>query len=785
MRRSAIVLLLLVLLGGTVHAQSVPTVEQIRLGLPSGQGGDQTGRSRRGAWAPVYVTLKGGNQGNVNKQLQVAILSRDTEQALSRYLVPIPALAGGALETVVGYVRPEGLAQFEVQVTDLAGSVKSSTSSAVSDLNREILGNGAIFYVSLGSRLRLAAALRPDADKKNLAVIEDPDGEDRGQRRFAYLDTFKDLPDRWFGYEAADIVFLATGNEKFVRDLVEGEAARRDALAEWVGRGGKLVLSVGRNHQLVQQLLTQTRLIDVNLKGSRLRDSLRQIHAWVGGDAPPTKVEIADLDVGPDASVLIREIPEGTDRAERPLVVQGSHGLGRVVLIGFDLEGEKFADWPGSKQFWKKLDEMLAPKVQGAVAQNPQFGQPNPNIVDGDVFRRGTSELQVDLRRQLETFGEVPVISFGWVALFILFYILLVGPFDYFILKKWFKRLELTWITFPAIVLVVSVLAYLAAYHVKGDDLRINKVDLVEVDLHPRDPYLPQVYGTTWFSLFSPRIKNYTIGLEPSPDWTTPPTGRNGVLTGTTLCLLAAPEQASRIGSQGLFPQPYDYASDATGLERLPIPVWASRAFEAHWRAPAKKGSPPISATVTSSRVDEKSVQGPITNNLDVALEGVVLFHEGKMYSVGTLTPGDTRRVELLMTERGQNRTAWRNEDNFRSTNFHGMGTIGRTVKNMLFTELTGEGNNSGLRAFDQSWRLNTQPELPRREAGENYRAEIILVGRLASASGRGVDVNVAAGTPSRLWLDRLPSADATIPGLEGTLNQETFLRVYIPVRRQ
>jgi hypothetical protein len=760
--------LLVALLTGSTHAQSVPVVEQIRLGLPTGQGGDQTGRSRRNAWSPVYVKVKGGSQGNAKGQYQLAILSRDTEQALSRYVVPIPTLSSETGDTLVGYVRPEGLAQFEVQVTDRDGNVKSNTTSAVADLNREMLGTGAIFYVALGSRINLSRALRPEAEKKNPGVLDDPEGEDRGQRRFAYLDTLKDLPDRWFGYEAADIVFLTTGNTDFVRALAEGDASRREALAEWVARGGRLVISVGRNHQLTQDLLTRTRLIDVNIKGSRLRDSLRQVHAWVGGENPPAKVEIADLEVGPDASVLVRELPEGTDRAERPLVVQGSHGLGRVVLVGFDLEGEKFTEWPGSRSFWKKLDDLLAPKVQAGM-------RPDGLAVGLDPGFQRTAELQPELRRQLETFASVPVISFGWVALFILFYILLVGPFDYFVLKKWFKRLELTWITFPAIVAAVSVIAYLAAYHVKGDDLRVNKVDLIEVDLHPREPYSAQVYGTTWFSLFSPRIKNYTLGIEPSPDWVTPPTGR----TGTTLCLLASPENTSRIGSQGLFPQPYDYAEDAAGVKNLPIPVWASRAFESRWRAPVKKGSPPLSATITRSRVDEKSLQGPIVNNLDVALEGVVLFHEDKMYSVGTLAPGETRRVEQLLNARqSQPRKSWANDDVFRA------GSYGRIVKGFLFPELTGEGFNSGLRTYDQSWRLSAQPELPPRRDGLNYRPEIVLAGRLAAQSGRGQEVNTAAGTPSRLWLDRLPVAGETPPELAGAVTQETYLRVYIPVRR-
>src|SRR5262249_53968617 len=156
--------------------------------------------------------------------------------------------------------------------------------------------------------------------------------------------------------------------------------------------------------------------------------------------------------------------------------------------------------------------------------------------------------------RQLEKFREVPVISFGWVALFILFYVLLVGPLDYFVLKKVFKRLELTWVTFPATVLLVSVLAYATAYALKGDELRVNKVDLVEVDL----PGPHQVYGHTWFTLFSPRAQSYTLGLEPAAaGWASaPPAGAPAPV----LAVLEGSDRGLRTGSQGLFPRAYEYA---------------------------------------------------------------------------------------------------------------------------------------------------------------------------------------------------------------------------------
>ena len=40
--------------------------------------------------------------------------------------------------------------------------------------------------------------------------------------------------------------------------------------------------------------------------------------------------------------------------------------------------------------------------------------------------------------------------------------------------------MELTWITFPTIVVTVSLVAYYAAYLLKGNDLLVNKVDVVD-----------------------------------------------------------------------------------------------------------------------------------------------------------------------------------------------------------------------------------------------------------------------------------------------------------------
>ena len=88
-------------------------------------------------------------------------------------------------------------------------------------------------------------------------------------------------------------------------------------------------------------------------------------------------------------------------------------------------------------------------------------------------------------------------------------------------------------------------------------------IDLIDIDLDgPR-----QVYGHTWFSLFSPRVQSYTVGLEPAtPTWAAPaPDGTPA----PTVTLMEGTDRGLRTGSQGLFPKPYDYAEDAAGVRRV------------------------------------------------------------------------------------------------------------------------------------------------------------------------------------------------------------------------
>ena len=550
---------------------------------------------------------------------------------------------------------------------------RNATSTRLTrEFSREDIGPASTLFLAVGSRLpglgrSLATVPAADAPDQDLR-------DDRGLRKLTFLDNIDDLPDRWYGYDAVDIVVLTTASDSFVKALSEPAAApRRRALGEWVRRGGKLVVSVGRNRQLVADLLDliplsefdKQPLINCKIDGAIAPAAdkghkgapalpLRVLTRWAtSGREAPELLEVAELtrlrpnlpDTGPKAehvNVLIREGPRDDDKDGPPVIVHAACGLGRVVLVGFDLDAAPFSNWAGQRTVWEKLEAELDPRPPAAQQVANFMGRAQSEEIDGE------------LKRALESFKEVPVISFGWVALFILVYIVIVGPLDYLILKKVFKRLELTWITFPTVVVGISVAAYFTAYSLKGDDLRINKIDVYDLDLHGA---APQAYGSTWVTLFSPRIQNYTIGIEPtapaasqSPGssggaaWVATPSADSRTPRPVVTVMEGDSGGIGRVGSQGLFRRAYEYAPNAAGLEGVSIPVWSMRTFTARWRAPVT-GPVGVEADLRHARdKNDLGLLGRITNHLPVELRNVTLLYKGHSYAADTIPPGRLHR---------------------------------------------------------------------------------------------------------------------------------------------
>jgi len=100
-------------------------------------------------------------------------------------------------------------------------------------------------------------------------MIPKKDGKDRddfqrqqlGRQRAALIEDDADLlPKHWFGYDGVDVVILSSDDGQFLTKLADRDHAEQlKALAQWVRRGGRLIVPVAKQ--------TQERLVNVLKQG--------------------------------------------------------------------------------------------------------------------------------------------------------------------------------------------------------------------------------------------------------------------------------------------------------------------------------------------------------------------------------------------------------------------------------------------------------------------------------------------------------------------------------------
>jgi hypothetical protein len=768
---------------GEAQQRKPLVIEQVQIGFGPSQ---PLAKFKDGFWTPVYVELRAWLDREIPAGGKLVVESVDSDDVRSRYTVDLPRMDPDEKITVLTYTRAAN-SKTEIIVT----AVLADRVVATKQEDYLALDLGQHLYLTLGSRQGdvMLRALNPIQNRTGPAarrVVEEEQLYDKdGGKNVTSLEDIRMMPNRWFGFDPVDVIILTTGNrDGFLTALLNEQEGRKEALAEWVRRGGRLVVAVGANQDVVSKLNVISGMLPVAINGNRQMSQLRSVELYAGAtagsfqparsrvnpNAPAPPIEIAKLEAKPGREFR-REVEE---RDGTPIIVRGPYGLGSVTVVAFDLDKPPFKGWSGEGAFWDKLLKDNAPAFQPfSLDARSRYTQNAEN-----------PDLATQLETNLEEFEDVPVISFGWVALFILLYILVVGPLDYFFLKKVVKRLELTWITFPTVVITISVAAYFTAYWLKGNDQKINKVDLIDIDLQTE-----QVCGYSWFTIFSPRIQHYTVGLEPvEPGWAPQPgPGRPG---GSTLVTwMGRPEigpyGSNRGQSQGLFRRAYDYTPDATAMVGVPIQVWSTKSFAASWQANLDPGAPPVSANLRRLANQNDKLSGTITSHLPVKLDDVAIYYRpyDKWYSLeGGLLPNNRQLLDTLESQPKFEVSAWPAtvpatylgqagaKSRRQGSGNTSQPTISIVKRLLFFTPAQGGMRDAALHRLDQSWRLP-------------YKDEIIIFGRIAREEGLAEEITQDKATPSRLWLGSLPGGRATRPTLSGTLSQESFVRIIVPVK--
>jgi hypothetical protein len=402
--RLAVLILGLLLPAASAPAQEEKEKQEVQVTGIAGWGGLAT----RGDWTPALIDLD--NRGKKDLQLTVSVTWGGGYSYQSS--------ANPSLDTLFG--RTGVLHQIPVSLP-----AKSRKRVSLSLLTPEMPGCSVWAFAQDAKSGRTLArgelAVRlADSQRRLIGIVGQsrPEGLEDEHVSIATLQA-DELPEDWQGYSPLDALIWLDGRATELRS-----AAQLDALRKWISGGGKFY--VARANTLSFSGTPIADLLPVKLGAGRELEGL--------GDSR-----------FPEGPVLVLENTRkrGVLRAaaqEVPLVTEAPQDGGLVTFVAFDPSRPPFSKSIRSKAFWQWLLKLGPP--------------PPPEHVDTEKPPAVIGSLGIS--QYAGRFPDIAAPEIGGLFLLIILYLVVVGPLDYLLLR-WLRRLEFTWFTFPAYVVLFTM----------------------------------------------------------------------------------------------------------------------------------------------------------------------------------------------------------------------------------------------------------------------------------------------------------------------------------------
>ncbi len=586
-----------------------PTICDVRIGF--------NGVYKLGCWSPLVVELTGGTQSHTG---QVSVTVPDTDGVPTTVYSERPVSVEPGQTTLVRLLVRVGQANSPLEVQFIADGKVLRERTFYAGLER----TSGMIPGGIPATNRLFLELGPTLGLRGLIQAADRENE-TSATKVVHVEHAKELPINWIGYEGIDTVLLTTSEPARYRPLLQNPE-RIAALRRWVELGGKLVVFCAAE---AEELLAPGGPLEELIPGKFTKTVLlrqwQPLETYSGSERPKTGNSRLGLRVPQlidvRGSILAHAGRRPTDM---PLVVRSYLGLGELVFVGFDFDRPPLYDWKGRASFlrkilqWKSNEEQQQPSDLGLAS------------IDSD-------DMIGTLRNALDKqFVGVQVVPFALVALLVLVYVFLIGPGDYFFVRRFLKRPELTWLTFPLTVVAVSAAAYGYANWMKGDQLRLNQVEVVDVDMASG-----LARGTVWSHFFTPQVDQYTLTLQPSFLGKAELKNSSPQVAWLGLPGHALGAMQARASQTAVFQSGFTYGAALKSMQNVPVQVWSTKTITARWSAEVE-----TSITASLQRTRDGLLDGQLSNSTGLELDDCLLLYRRWAYHLGRVANGTTIRLD-------------------------------------------------------------------------------------------------------------------------------------------
>ena len=558
------------------------------------------GYGRRGKWVSLVVEIQNTTKdkpysGNIRVQLDPSRVSQET----------------GAKPYTTRYRQP-----FE-----LAPKTKQSFHFCVlcpefdfDTVNVRVTANGRPFdrYVRLydlddrNERLIVVVSDRGGAYKFLTEPAKDDvmAGSRRPKGRRVAVVQPEELPNRWYNLALASLIIIdGPPRDGLSDDQIE-------ALRGYCQAGGQVMISSGLDPARLRAADGRERSI-ADLVGMRVRDlkrvnKLKVAPNWQPkeGDSGISVVDVTANTKGGNVSVIRNDETQLVEKLTRQV------GLGSVTFFAFSLAEPKLP-----RELRQAIPLALMRGRHETLFSYQRKEQQLPNNFDYYGYEEEPApaepieRLRAELDRSFDQDTPVETPKRGVVASFLLLYLLVAVPLNYFIFG-WFRRREIAWAAVPLWALFFSIGAYVVGY--QQGRLTIDQLTVVEAG-----PNQPEGLARTFMGVYAPRRGNYRFRFEADERLSTHPHAGPGHLVSTKFLTR---------GITSLLPE-MDILEEPNGdllIEKLEIYARATRRMEIQHLAPLGEG-----IDVQCTEQPDGKIQVAVQNGSPLLLLSSVLAYSG------------------------------------------------------------------------------------------------------------------------------------------------------------
>ena len=433
-----------------------------------------------GEWLPLRVTLNGQPAG-ASALLQTEFADPSGNLCVDRTITAVVPDDGQLrMEGLIRIGRLQGTGTVSLIVDDkVAAETVVSYSESADEEPALLLGTRSqTTFLTVGTVTKFEQFIRAAESRSGEASVA-----------WFRLKEIEQLPRSSQTLDCIDYVVLA---EDFA--LTETQL---NVLQGWVRNGGRLIVSSGTT---IPDLLPtplgawlQDRFgLGDDPRGIRLFSSLV---SFVPGAAQISTNQVWDV-----ADVQNRQVTTLVDSTSGPIISRVSEGAGWVTLIGMDVNMRPISGW---KSLHKLYDVL--------IFEDSLSGRKEQKRKSRRISGSGMSDIGTQMLAAVDAVPDGGSRS-AWSVMSVLFaWLLLIGPLDYVLVTRVLRKPHLTWVTFPAMIIIGVAVIYPST---KGSGSYNSKqLHLIDVSSDGDDSY---IRTRSWSSVSSPDTRKSEITSVPT-----------------------------------------------------------------------------------------------------------------------------------------------------------------------------------------------------------------------------------------------------------------------------